>query len=83
MTHFIERNFSYPRAHNNIAIIEDASKLGRLHGDRKDGMERRFLSTLVDADHFLKPDYTLVGDNVIIVLPVEHIPERPESNRDQ
>ena len=83
MIDMVEFKFAHKSADDDIAVIKYTSQRIAFHTDGKDGAERRFFAAVVQADHFFQPDHALIGDNVIIVAPVNGLPEAPAKSADK
>ena len=77
MIDIVERDLPHKGAHDHIAIIQNAAKWVCLYANCNDRAERRFLPAIINTHYLFKPDGTLVGDNVIIIAPIDPRPIPP------
>jgi len=74
MVHMIKFNPSDESPHNHISIIERTAEYIDFRAHREDRAQRRLLPAVVQSNDLLQPDYALVGDDVIIIAPVDRVP---------
>ena len=62
-------------ADDHVAVAQRAAQQIGAHADREHHVQRRLLPAVVQADHLLQPHRPPVGDQVVVVAPVQPAPK--------